>query len=267
MFQKSLVVASFAALWIFSARASAQGLEANEEQAFKAAAALAEPSIVRIDTVGGLDLVGDVLTGTGPTTGVVVSREGDIITSSFNFVAQPAGIIVTLPDGRRFPAEVVAADSSRRLTLLHIDVSGEAVPIIPLRPVPRQELRVGQWAIALGRTYDSAFPNLSVGILSAINRVWGRAVQTDAKISPANYGGPLVDLDGRGIGILVPLSPQKTDETAGVEWYDGGIGFAIPLEDVYAVLGRLKAGEELKPGLMGVSFPDQGVLAGEAKVD
>ena len=267
MLQKMFVVASFAALLLLSARASAQGLEASEEQAFKGAAALAEPSIVRIDTVGGLDLVGDVLTGTGPTTGVVVSRDGDIITSSFNFVSQPAGIIVTLPDGRRFPAEAVAEDSSRKLTLLHINVSGEAVPLTPLPPAPRRELRVGQWAIALGRTYDAAFPNLSVGILSATNRVWGRAVQTDAKISPANYGGPLVDLDGRGIGILVPLSPQKTDETAGVEWYDGGIGFAIPLEDVYAVLDRLKSGEDLKPGLVGVSFPDQGVLAGEARID
>lgn len=242
-------------------------LELREEAAFKQAAALAEPSIVRIDTVGGLDLVGEVLTGTGPTTGVVVGADGYILTSSFNFVSQPAGVIVTLPDGRRFPAEIVAADGARMLTLLKIDVPQQAVQLTPLAAAPRDELRVGQWAIALGRTYDPALPNMSVGILSAVNRVWGRAVQTDAKISPANYGGPLVDIAGRGIGILVPLSPQQTDETAGVEWYDGGIGFAVPLADAYAVLDRLKSGENLKPGLMGLSFPDQGVLAGEAKVD
>ena len=247
--------------------AAADDLELLEEQAFKQAAALAEPSIVRIDTVGGLDLVGELLTGTGPTTGVVVSADGYVLTSSFNFVSQPAGIIVTLADGRRFPAEVVADDDARQLTLLKIDVSQQSVQLTPLAAAPRQEFRVGQWAIALGRTYDLALPNMSVGILSAINRVWGRAVQTDAKISPANYGGPLIDLDGRGIGILVPLSPDKTEETAGVEWYDGGIGFAIPLEDAYAVLDRLKSGEHLRPGLMGVSFPDQGVLAGEAKID
>lgn len=261
-------------LWILAALAAgmarcraAGSLEALEEQAFKQAVALAEPSIVRIDTVGGLDLVGDVLTGTGPTTGVVLTGDGCIITSSFNFVSQPAGIVVTLADGRKFPAEVAASDDARMLTLLRIDVSREAAPLIPLRPAPRDELRVGQWSIALGRTYDLAVPNLSVGILSGLNRVWGRAVQTDAKVSPANYGGPLVDLEGRGIGILVPLSPQKTEQTAGVEWYDGGIGFAIPLEDVYAVLDRLKAGETLKPGLLGVGFPDQGVLAGEARID
>ncbi|MFV0442042.1 MAG: PDZ domain-containing protein [Planctomycetaceae bacterium] len=251
----------------FGAAVAADELEQREEQAFKQAAALADPSIVRIDTVGGLDLVGEVLTSTGATTGVVVGAEGYIITSSFNFIAKPAGIIVTLSDGRRFPAEVVAADDSRMLTLLKIDVAREKITLTPLVPMPRAELRVGQWAIALGRTYDLAVPNLSVGILSALNRVWGRAVQTDAKISPANYGGPLVDIEGRGIGILVPLSPQKTDETAGVEWYDGGIGFAIPLDDVYAALPRLKQAEHLRPGLMGVSFEDQGVLAGEAKVD
>ena len=247
--------------------AAADPLAALEEQAFKAAAAIAEPSIVRIETVGGLDVVGELLTGIGPTTGVVVSPDGDIITSSFNFVSRPASILVTLADGRRFPAEVVTSDDARMLTLLKIDVSREPTPLTPLAPAPRGEVRVGQWAIALGRTYDLSFPNLSVGIVSAVNRVWGRAVQTDAKVSPANYGGALVDVHGRGIGILVPLSPQKTEETAGIEWYDGGIGFAIPLEDVYAVLDRMKTGHRLQPGLMGVIFPDQGVLAGEARVD
>lgn len=246
---------------------AADPLSVLEEQAFKAAAAVAEPSIVRIETVGGLDVVGELLTGIGPTTGVVVSPDGYIITSSFNFVSRPASILVTLADGRRFPAEVVTSDDARMLTLLKIDVSREPTPLAPLAPAPRGEVRVGQWAIALGRTYDLSFPNLSVGIISAVNRVWGRAVQTDAKVSPANYGGALVDVQGRGIGILVPLSPQKTEETAGVEWYDGGIGFAIPLEDVYAVFDRLKQGQRLQPGLMGIIFPDQGVLAGEARVD
>ena len=88
------------------------------------------------------------------------------------------------------------------MTLIKIKQGG----LTPLVPAPRQELQVGQWAIALGRTYDVSFPNLSVGILSALNRIWGKAVQTDAKISPANYGGPLIDLQGRCIGILVPMS-------------------------------------------------------------
>lgn len=234
-----------------------------EQQAFQQAAALAEPSIVRIETVGGLDRVGEILTGTGPTTGVVVGEDGYIITSSFNFVSKPASVLVTLPDGRPFAAEIVAADTSRMLTLLKIEQGG----LTPIKAAPKEEFRVGQWAIALGRTYDNAFPSLSVGIVSAIGRVWGRAVQTDAKVSPVNYGGALVDIEGRGIGILAPLSPQDTGETAGVEWYDSGIGFAIPIEDVYAVLDRLKAGETLKTGLMGITLTDRTPTAGEAKID
>lgn len=236
---------------------------ALEEQAFQQAAVLADPSIVRIDTIGGLDVVGNVLTGTGPTTGVVVSADGHIITSSFNFLSKPASILVTLPDGRRFPADLVAGDKSKMLTLLKVEHTG----LTPIAAAPKSDIRVGQWAIALGRTYDNTFPSVSIGIVSALNRIWGRAVQTDAKVSPVNYGGPLVDVEGQAIGILVPLSPQGGNEAAGVEWYDGGIGFAIPMDDVYAVLERLKAGEELRAGLMGVSFEAMGPLAGEARID
>lgn len=237
-------------------------LERLEEQAFQQAAALADPSIVRIETVGGLDLVGQVLTGTGPTTGVVVSEDGYIITSSFNFVSNPSSVLVQLQDERRFPAEIVSQDRARMLTLLKIEAQG----LIPLEAVPKEEIFVGQWSIALGRTYENSFPNISVGIISAVGRIWGRAVQTDAKISPVNYGGPLVDVSGRCLGVLVPLQPDDTGETAGLDWYDGGIGFAIPMSDIYAVLDRLKTGEDLQPGLLGVSFVDQGPLAGEAKI-
>src|SRR5207253_889021 len=85
-------------------------------------------------------------------------------------------------------------------------------------------------------------------------RIWGKAIQTDAKVSPTNYGGPLVDLDGRVMGVLVPASPRGQDEAAGVEWYDSGIGFAIPLEDINAVLPKLKEGKDLKKGVLGITL-------------
>src|SRR5207247_2655186 len=110
-------------------------------------------------------------------------------------------------------------------------------------------------SIAIGRTLDvkrAGMPSISVGIISATGRIWGKALQTDAKISPVNYGGPLVDLRGRVQGILVPASPQGEDVTAGFEWYDSGIGFAIPMEDVMAVLPRLKEGKDLMKGLLGI---------------
>jgi len=245
-------------------RASAQAsLDLQEEAAFKQAATLAEPSIVQIQTIGGLDAVGELLTGSGPTTGVVVSADGYVITSSFHFLSKPSSVIVVTADGKKFPAEIVAADKARKLTLLKIEAAG----LIPLAAAPKKDFRVGAWGIALGRTYDLAFPSMSVGVVSALDRIYGKAIQTDAKISPVNYGGPLIDVEGRGMGILVPMSPQEDTETAGVEWYDGGIGFAVPLEDIYAALPRLKKGETLLPGLLGVSFSDTSPLAGEARID
>ncbi len=121
---------------------------------------------------------------------------------------------------------------------------------MPARGARRRTSEIGQWAIALGRTLDPNAdqpPSVSVGIISALDRIWGKAIQTDAKVSPTNYGGPLVDLDGRVQGVLVPASPRAEGETAGFEWYDSGIGFAIPLEDVNAVLPRLKEGKDLQP--------------------
>ncbi len=225
-------------------------LEALEEQAFKQAAALVDPSLVRIETVGGLEQVGEVTLGTGPTSGVVVSEDGFVISSSFNFVSKPASILVTLADGRRFPAKLIASDKLKLLTLLKVEATG----LTPAKPASRDAVKVGQWAIALGRTFDLTTPSISVGIVSATNRIWGKAIQTDAKTSPVNYGGALVDIEGKVLGVIAPLSPQGNGETAGVEWYDGGIGFAIPLEDVYGSLDRLKQGKDLLPGLLGITF-------------
>ncbi len=79
-------------------------------------------------------------------------------------------------------------------------------------------------------------------------------IQTDCNVSPMNYGGPLIDIQGHVLGVLVPLSPEENTELAGAEWYDSGIGFAVPLEDVFAVLEKLKQGQDLSRGLMGVTL-------------
>lgn len=238
-------------------------LELLEERAFKQAAAFVNPSIVRIETVGGQDRVGKIVTGTGPTSGVIVSKDGLIISSAFNFIGKPSSILVTLPDGRRFPAQIVASDHLKMLTLLKIKAQNLPVPLA----IPENELQVGMWSIALGRTFDLDQPSVSVGIVSALERIWGKAIQTDAKISPINYGGPLVDINGRLMGILVPLSPGATGETAGVEWYDSGIGFAIPIQDVLKIIPQLNTGKDLHPGLLGIKLSGKGNLSTDMKLD
>ena len=250
--------------WAASARAQpAVDLRTLREQAYRDAVAAVAPAVVRIETVGGLPRVGNVLFGTGPTTGLIVSEDGYVISSAFNFAGQPTSILVGLPDGTRTPAELIAADKSRMLVLLKVNVS-EKLPVPDF--VPADEMRVGQTSIAVGRTFDGGEPNVSIGIVSALERIWGKAIQTDAKISPNNYGGPLVDLHGRVLGVLVPLSPTDTGEVAGVEWYDSGIGFAIPLEHVNAVLPRMQQGDDLTPGVVGVSLKGRDMYSDPAEI-
>jgi len=234
-----------------------------EEQAIREAVERVAPSVVRIETLGGREKVEDLLVSEGPTTGLVVSADGYIVSSSFNFVHEPASILVTTPSGKRAAARIVARDAARMLVLLKIATEEKlAEPVV----APRGELKVGQYAIAVGRTLDGKQPNVSVGVLSALERVWGRGVQTDAKVSPANYGGPLIDIHGRAIGVLTPLNPMGEGEIAGVQFYDSGIGFAAPLEDWLPRLETLKSGKDLRAGVMGVSLKPGDIYALPAEI-
>src|SRR5262249_43484574 len=211
------------AVSVAPAQAPDGDLEGQLQQSIKAAVARVAPSVVQIETSGGTDMVGSgqepFRRGTGPTTGLVVSSEGYIISSAFNFANKPSAIFVSIPgQHERLVAKVVATDHTRMLTLLKVDAANLPVPVA----APKKDIKVGEWALALGRTWTSAegTPSVSIGIISALNRIWGKAIQTDAKISPVNYGGPLIDLQGRVMGVIVPASTRGQDEVAGVEWYD-----------------------------------------------
>ena len=246
-------------------RAADDDLSLLEQEAFKAAVDRVAPSVVKIETIGGLERVGALLVGTGPTTGLAVSADGYIVSSAFNFVQKPAQTLIQLDDSTRLPAKLVATDHSRMLVLLKVKMPPGKYLTVPVA-APKAEMAVGQWSIAMGRTYDGPKPSLSIGIISALNRIWSKAIQTDAKVSPNNYGGPLVDIRGRVLGVLVPMSPMANDELAGVEWYDSGIGFAVPLEDINKVLPRLEKGEDLHPGLLGISMKRGDMFADPAEI-
>ena len=241
--------------------ARAASLAALEQQAFHAAVQSVADSVVQIRTVGGLEQVGQVLMTGGPSTGLIVSEDGYIVSSAFNFAQQPTSILVRLPDGQLTPARLVARDRSRMLVLLKVEARQ---PLPTAQPAPPDSIQVGQWAIAVGRTFRADQVDVSVGIVSALRRMYGRALQTDANISAANYGGPLLDLGGRVLGVLVPMSPQSqgnaahgpagSNEVAGVEFYDSGIGFAVPLTDILARLDRWKQGVDQEPGLLGIGL-------------
>lgn len=237
--------------WLSLAAAPAADVGDLEQQAFRDAVARVAPSVVQIETLGSQSLANQRVLGNGASTGLVVGADGYIVTSAFNLAGKPTSILVRLPDGTRKSAEVVATDHHRMLVLLKIKPDA---PLPLPEMLPQREMRIGQWTIAVGRAFDYKSPNMAVGVLAATNRIWGKAIQTDAAVSPNNYGGPLVDLHGRVLGVLVALSPNAESEVAGVEWYDSGIGFAVPYEHLLSILSRLKKGEDLHPGLLGFSF-------------
>lgn len=228
-------------------------------KAFRMAARKVLPSLVTIEGIGGLasgvSAAGIQAPGEGPTSGVIISPEGHIVTSTFNFIRKPPIITVTLPTGERKVAQLLGRDETRKICVLKVEgVNNLPVPEF----ADRKTLRVGQWAVALGIGFGGNEPSLTAGIISATSRIGAKAVQTDANLSPANYGGPLVDLEGRVIGICVPLNPQSRDIGAGVDWYDSGIGFAVPLGGNEKVLDALKAGKTLQPAFLGVQSEPKG---------
>jgi serine protease Do len=224
----------------------------------RGALARVRPSVVTIESFGGITATEGVIggirkQGEGNTTGLIISPDGLVVTSLFNFARSPRIITVILADGQRKMATILGRDLSRNLCLLQLqDVADLPTPAW----VPQQEIEVGQYAISLGVGYGDTRPAVAVGIISAINRIGGRAIQTDANISPANYGGPLIDIEGRVFGVCVPLSPGGLSSSAGVEWYDSGIGFAISLHGMEWWIERMKAGEDIFPGIIGVTVND-----------
>lgn len=255
------------------AAADYQTLRAAQE-VFRGTAQRMKPYLVRIDTVGGSQPRGalplpdsddaadkpkrsqnpwrestgsDFVIADGSTTGLIYAADGYIVTSSFNFVREPVLISATLADGRRLAADLVARDQVRKIALLKVDARGLATP--PWAPLT--EVKIGQWAVALGLGFGGDEPAITTGIISALNRMNGNAVQTDAKLSPANYGGPLCDLQGRVVGICVPMA-QRPGELAGVEMYDAGVGFAVPQHRVDEIVRVLMTGKSLYRGWLGM---------------
>jgi serine protease Do len=226
-----------------------------EEQALNAAVDAVADSVVQIRTVGGMDRLEQQALAQGPTTGLIVDADGYIVSSAFNFAQEPTSILVRLPGGDQRPAEIVGRDANRMLVLLKVE-SDEPLPVPQAAKL--DEVRAGDWAVAVGRTYSAEQVSVSVGIVSGLDRIHGRALQTDANVSANNYGGPLVDIHGRVLGVLVPMAPQagggETSAVAGSEFYDSGIGFAAPLTHILDVLDRWKEEKNLKRGLLGVSL-------------
>ena len=182
----------------------------------------------------------------GRGSGFIVSKDGQILTNN-HVVDGVDKITVTLADGKKsYPARVLGKDPTFDLAVIKIEPDGD-LPVLELGD--SDEVEVGEWVVAIGNPYGFEH-SVTAGVISAKDRSihakdvnFDGFLQTDAAINPGNSGGPLLDMDGRVVGINTAIVP-----------YAQGIGFAIPVNMAKDVMNDLVSYGKVKRGWMGVSL-------------
>jgi S1-C subfamily serine protease len=216
-------------------------------RAITTAAERAGPAVVKVET-GRAGRQRDYGQRSGIGSGVIYSSDGAILTNA-HVVAGASRVMVTLPDGRSLPAGVIGAQPERDLAILRVGQSG-----LPVAELNSAMPRVGQLVVAIGNPYGLDF-TVTAGVVSALNRSLpldrdtklGQLIQTDTPINPGNSGGPLVDVQGRVIGITTAILP-----------FAQGLGFAIPIATALDVISRIteQHREGIQRGTLGISGLD-----------
>ncbi len=207
----------------------------------------ARPSIVAIHTtVTQTDTFGREVQGEAAGTGWVMSQDGYIATNA-HVVAGSKSIAVALDDGSSEAAELIASDPRSDLAVLKIDRDN----LVPLPVGSSETLNVGDPVVAIGNALDlGAEPTVTDGIVSAKNRsivvqsgqTLVNLIQTSAAINPGNSGGPLLDLEGRVVGINTAIAGQGQN-----------IGFAISIDRAASMIDQLRNGDVPRHALLGVT--------------
>lgn len=222
----------------------AQALDAYSHAVITAAERVG-PAVVRIDIDRENRRFGPVPLpefGGGLGSGFIFASDGQILTNA-HVVERARRIQVTLADGRKFDAGLVGSDIDVDVALLRIGADH-----IPVAELGRAPLKVGQLVIAVGNPYGLNW-TVTAGVVSALGRDLNmpgtrkmtNLIQTDTSINPGNSGGPLVDSQGRVVGITTAMMPMAQ-----------GLGFSIPLETVKTVIAQIMQKREAKPN--GVSL-------------
>lgn len=184
--------------------------------------------------------------GTSAGSGLIVDAEGGYVVTNHHVIDGAEDIVVTLLDRREFEATVVGSDPHTDVAVLKID----ATDLQELGFGDSDELRVGDFVVAIGNPFGFG-QTVTSGIVSALGRTglgierYEDFIQTDASINPGNSGGPLVDLDGRVIGINTAI----IGNTGSI-----GIGFAIPSNMVATILAQLIEHGQVSRGVLGITI-------------
>src|SRR5262249_34615003 len=181
-------------------------------------------------------------------SGVIVdAAQGYVLTNS-HVTENGNSIEVTTKDNRKFKARLIGRDPETDIAVLQI--SGSGLTAVPLGD--SDHLQVGDFVLAIGNPFGLG-QTVTSGIVSALGRSPGIEgyedfIQTDASINPGNSGGPLVDLQGRIVGINTAIVAATGASV--------GIGFAVPINMARLVMDQLISGGEIKHGHIGVAIQD-----------
>jgi S1-C subfamily serine protease len=175
-----------------------------------------------------------------PVTGVIIDPEGYVLTTAFNVDGEVSGIEVVLPGGKSYPATLLGRHFGLDAAVLRIQpLAAEKLPAIALAEDPG--LQIGRFVTVMGASEDSPLLTQTMGIVSAVARLDGCGVQTDAMINYGNCGGPVVDLRGRMVGLAAHV---RTDVDCSQQ--NSGVGFFTQSDKIIAALPDLKAGRDMK---------------------
>jgi len=180
-------------------------------------------------------------------SGFIVSSDGYILTAN-HLVGEAEDVEVKLADGRELEAKVIGSDSDTEVAVIKIDANN--LPILEL--ADSDKLEVGEWVIAIGNPFGLSH-TVTAGIVSAKGRSGFRLaeyedfIQTDAAINPGNSGGPLINLDGKVVGINTAIIGAGGNI---------GIGFAIPINIAKFIYNQMIEGGKVVYGALGVIIRD-----------
>lgn len=171
-------------------------------------------------------------------SGVVLDPKGIIVTNE-HLIAKAINIRVKFINGKEYEAYVLGSDPEFDIALLKVTDKAD-LPF--LRITKSKSVRVGEKVIVIGNPYGLS-SSVSVGVVSAMgrnlkidNRIYANLIQTDAAINPGNSGGALLDTEGNPIGIVTAIYGEGK-----------GIGFAIPIHDVSAMLDEFLQNDTKRP--------------------
>ncbi len=211
------------------------------------------PSVVAISSTVTAEYYGQTTTGTSTGSGFILTEDGYVVTN-YHVVEGATSVTVTTNDGEEYSATVVGGDSTNDVAVLKVNASG--LPAVTIGS--SSSLIVGDQVVAIGNPLGELTNTLTVGYVSAKDRMVttdGFAInmlQTDAAINSGNSGGALFNMKGEVVGITTAKYSGESSSGATIE----GIGFAIPIDDVYNIVEDLIQYGYVTGAYLGVSVSD-----------